>query len=295
MNKPDASSVSVVVPTIGRRDLLPSCLQSLGVAASYGAEVIVADQSGEAWVESLVRSQSSTNFRHVPVSGIGAGRARNAGALASSRQLLLFTDDDCEVAKDWIEAAATAVKVAGTTKLLHGKVLTHGDPMKVPSLHDKGNEPQETSVDWALWTNNFGIHRDAFDEAGGFDETFTGAAEDLDFAYRWLNAGKKIRYDPKMVVWHADWRTSQQLDETFKSYAAGLGRFYGRHLLRGDVAMARRIVKDLQLAFKPGLDLTMNPLQEAEVLARRRHLLPGVLSGITTGARKELTHRWSRP
>jgi GT2 family glycosyltransferase len=40
---------------------------------------------------------------------------------------------------------------------------------------------------------------------------FTVAAEDNDFRYRWLTSGRKVRYEPEMVVWHSDWRTPEEL------------------------------------------------------------------------------------
>ena len=64
---------------------------------------------------------------------------------------------------------------------------------------------------------------------GGFDEHFVSAAEDCDLCYRWLRAGRSLRYEPGMVVWHDDWRDDAQLDRLHTYYQYWLAFFYAKH------------------------------------------------------------------
>src|SRR5438270_299876 len=68
---------------------------------------------------------------------------------------------------------------------------------------------------------------------GGFDERFPNAS-DNDFGYRWLVSGRAMRFDPRLVVWHHDWRTPAQVRRLYWKYGRWQGAFYVKHLLQGD-------------------------------------------------------------
>jgi hypothetical protein len=51
-------------------------------------------------------------------------------------------------------------------------------------------------------------------------------------------------------VWHHDWRTPEQLRRLYVAYARGQGFFYAKHLCRGDVVMARWLLRDLYWALR---------------------------------------------
>ena len=54
-------------------------------------------------------------------------------------------------------------------------------------------------------TGNIAFHREAFDAIGGFDESFAFGS-DIDFSWRLVDAGYRIRTVPDAVVRH-DWGT----------------------------------------------------------------------------------------
>ena len=83
---------------------------------------------------------------------------------------------------------------------------------------------------------------------GGFDERFTTVAEDNDLCYRWLAEGRRIVYDPALVVWHHDWRTPAQMREQYRRYARWQAAFYAKHLRRGDPRVLRFVGRDLRWA-----------------------------------------------
>jgi GT2 family glycosyltransferase len=78
-------------------------------------------------------------------------------------------------------------------------------------------------------------------DLGGFDERFgpEEAAEDNEFCYRWLRAGRPLRYEPSLAVEHHDWRSPDELERLYVRYARGEGFFYAKHLRRGDLRMLR--------------------------------------------------------
>jgi GT2 family glycosyltransferase len=167
------------------------------------------------------------------------------GLREARHDLLLGTDDDCTVAPDWV-GRAWAHLDAEPRGIVTGRVLPVGDPRAVPSTRDDA-EPRDYTGDlscFPLFPNNMALRRTLALGLGGFDEGLP-AAPDNDFCYRWLRDGKPLRYEPDMVVWHHDWRTSAELERLYIRYARGQGAFYAKHLRRGDFHMLRFIARDL--------------------------------------------------
>lgn len=94
-------SVSVVVATRDRHELLRRCLHSLRESRSPPAEIIVVDSaSREPSYSMAVASEfgASVVLTDVP----GAGHARNLGARVASSRVIAFTDDDAWVDPGWV-------------------------------------------------------------------------------------------------------------------------------------------------------------------------------------------------
>jgi GT2 family glycosyltransferase len=237
--------VSVVVPTVGRARLVRSLLESLARCKPLADEILIVDQSADDQVEQVVIEFADIGARPVHCEGRGEGRGRNVGLREARHDLLLGTDDDCTVAPDWIGRAWAHLK-AGPGGIVTGRVLPVGDPRAVPSTRDDA-EPRDYTGDlscFPLFPNNMALNRLMALELGGFDEGLP-AAPDNDFCYRWLRAGNRLVYEPDMVVWHHDWRTSADLERLYVRYARGQGAFYAKHLRRGDFHMLRFIARDL--------------------------------------------------
>ena len=94
-------SVSVVVATRDRHELLRRCLHSLRESRYPPAEIIVVDSaSREPSYTLAVASEfgASVVLTDIP----GAGHARNLGAHVASSRVIAFTDDDAWVDPDWV-------------------------------------------------------------------------------------------------------------------------------------------------------------------------------------------------
>lgn len=245
---PDVVPVTVVVPTIGRAEQLRRCLESLTATDPPPSEILVVDQSHDAEIAALVARAGGGRARLVASRGLGVARARNDGLRAAAGELVLVTDDDCTVRPDWVGVAWRLAR-AHPDAILTGRVLPVGDPRSVPSTK-VDPVPVDLSSErrggW-LFGNNMALPRDAVLELGGFDERFgpEEAAEDNDFCYRWLKAGRGLRYEPALVVEHHDWRSPDDLARLYVRYARGEGFFYAKHLRRGDLRMLRFVARDL--------------------------------------------------
>jgi GT2 family glycosyltransferase len=209
---------------------------------------VVVDQSGGADVAEVVARFASEHARLVACSGRGVSRSRNAGLAAARNEVVLVTDDDCTVEPDWIGTAWRLMR-DDPDKIVTGRVLPVGDPRAVPStiVSDVPRDYTGERKGGLLFPNNMVVNRSLVLAEGGFDERFTPeeAAEDNDFCYRWLKAGRRLLYDPALTVHHHDWRTPEELERLYVAYARGEGFLYAKHLRQGDLRMLRFIARDL--------------------------------------------------
>ena len=240
--------VTVVIPTIGRPELLRACLEALAACRPRAEEILVVDQSGDPAVASAVQEFAPLGARLVRCDGRGVSVGRNVGLREARHEIVLVTDDDCRVADDWVGVAWRLMSV-DRAKIVTGRVLHVGDPRAVPSTIDDPI-PREFTGEargGVLFPNNMAVNRWLVLDEGGFDERFgpDEAAEDNDFCYRWLRAGRRLVYEPALTVWHDDWRSPEELERLYARYARGEGFFYAKHLRQGDLRMLRFITRDL--------------------------------------------------
>ena len=239
--------VSVVVPTVGRVELLGACLRSLSHCDPAPDEVLVVDQSGAGEVSGSVASLNRPEFSAVRCEGRGVAHGTNVGLTLARHGVVLVTHDDCTVSPSWV-GTAWGLMQEDPERIVTGKVLPGGEPDHVPSTIDVP-VPREYAhpVDFSvLYPANMALPRRLALELGGFDERIP-FAEDNDFCYRWLRAGHRMRYEPSLVVTHHDWRSDRELEVLYVNYAIGQGMFYAKHLRRRDRYIARRALNDLYL------------------------------------------------
>jgi GT2 family glycosyltransferase len=127
----------------------------------------------------------------------------------------------------------------------------------VPGLRRRylGSWPHDAPriVPWVLGAALV-IRREAFEEVGGFDESFFMYSEEVDFCYRVRSRGWETHFAPVTDVTHeGSASTRQQRTAMLREYCAGLTRFYRRHysgrrLAQAEFTMAclmgLRVVRD---------------------------------------------------
>ncbi|HET7127687.1 MAG TPA: glycosyltransferase [Gaiellaceae bacterium] len=279
----ETAPVSVVIPTIGRAPLLAKCLASLALCSPRAAEIIVVDQSGEGEIHAAVEAFAGVGARSLHCAVRDRSIAVNEGMAAAEHEFVLVTDDDCTVAETWVETAAAHL-LAEPEAIVTGRVLPVGDAIAIPSLVGAAESSEYSgSLRYdVLFGCNMACSRDRFLELGGFDERVQ-LAEDNDFCYRWLRAGRRLRYDPELLVWHHAWRTPAQLRRHFHGYARGQGIFYAKHLLGGDLAVIRFLARDVYRASRAAAALVLRG--RGEWPDARLALIHGVPTGFAVGWR----------
>jgi GT2 family glycosyltransferase len=215
----DAPSISVVICT-NRPAGLGAAIASVLANEEPPFELLVVAQGGPdaTWAHAElaglpddVRQDPRLRIVHDPARGLS--HARNVGIRETTGDLILFTDDDCVVAPDWVAAHVACYQERPEAMLLYGKV--------VPPASYTGNEGfvptfEPTPVrDPARFSGgliqgmgaNMSCRRALLERIGPFDEMLGAggplmSAEDLDLSLRAFSAGQAILADSRPLVVH---------------------------------------------------------------------------------------------
>ncbi|MCW2600406.1 MAG: glycosyl transferase family 2 [Frankiales bacterium] len=177
-------SITVVVPTVDRVDLLRRCLRGL-----TGNDVLVVHDGNREVVALL----DELGVRGLEISERGVSAKRNAGWRAATTDLVAFTDDDCEPAPGWLAAL-----VADGSDFVAGPVSPHPED-EASGLWSR----TVTSTEPGFYPGcNLLLRRTWLERVDGFDEQLHGG-EDTDLAWRVREAGASHGWAADALVWHA--------------------------------------------------------------------------------------------
>ena len=233
-------TLSVVVPTRDRPEMLARCLESVVKAMGPEDELIVVDSASK---DAKAVEQAAVGFgaRVIRTDLPGAGRARNVGWQATGHELVVFVDDDVWVEPGWADAMAERFAhdsdvgfVTGRVEAPEGQqsyyVAIKDDPE--PALFDR------TSRGLIGHSASLAVRRPALEAIGGFDVWFGPGArfrggDDGDLFDRLFEKGYLCAYEPSALGWHDQWREKAGLVRlNFHSGIGGGGRL--AKLLRTD-------------------------------------------------------------
>ena len=188
-------------------------------------EIIVVDASGGR-LDDIRRHHAEVlwiPFTQPPGVSITIPHQRNVGVRAAHGEIVVFTDAGCTQADGWLEHLVAP--------LYHGENVTAGVILAAGgSLGLYGVRAQQVQAARFLSecpTGNMAFRRGAFDAVSGFDETFAFGS-DIDFSWRLIDAGYRIRSVPDAVIEHdfGTWR--RQLRRSYV-YGRARARLYGKH------------------------------------------------------------------
>lgn len=238
----DAPLFSVIIPTYNRPRQLTECLRALA-QLDYPRdrfEVLIVDDEGKVLLDPIValfHERLQVSLLVQPHSG--PATARNTGVARAQGRYVVFTDDDCTPAVDWLRALETHLlaspddAVAGLTV----NALTH-NPYAAASQHLISFLLAYHRVDAnrvRFWTtSNLALPIEKFRLVGGFDTTFPfPGGEDSELCLRWLAQGFHIRHAPAVRVFHAHHMNFRTFCRQHFRYGRGARRLRRLAMLRG--------------------------------------------------------------
>jgi glycosyltransferase involved in cell wall biosynthesis len=241
------SKVTVIVCTRDRGNRIVQTLKSILLNRGPGYDVLIVDQSrGDDTAGSVLPFLRDHRIRYLHMRETGLSRARNFGIAASHGDFIAFTDDDCQVAGDWITQIVKAFHIDEKIQMVFGCVkAAHHDSTAGSIPYYEIREPFiARSVKDKLHIDGMGacmaVRRTAWVERGGFDN-FLGAgsllrsAEENDFALRSLIAGKWILETPAVHVLHHGFHSREEVATLVAGYLLGSGAMFVKQLRLGNL------------------------------------------------------------
>ena len=249
-------TVTVVIPTVGRPDLLARCIRSVLAGDHQADRIVVCDQSSDQRTADVVRSMrpdGRITYLRLPVAAASA--ARNEGIASATSDLVAFIDDDCIAAPAWLGMLVDAYSRASATEEVAGvagAVLPwRSGAGLVPvssrtSPHERRFRAAGGQLErgaWAPWDVGTGANllapRSTLQSTGGFDTalgpgTPAGAAEDIDLLFRLARIGTLV-YEPSASVYHPATTRRRRLESRIR-YGRGMGAMLSGHIRAGDPA-----------------------------------------------------------
>ncbi len=195
----EETKISVIVPTYNRVDLLKKqvfALVNQKIDPGKYEIIVVNDGSTDDTAQYLSSCEGLyPNFQFITQNNGGPAKARNTALNLAKGSIIAFTDDDCEVAPNWL---ATIEKELDKGLVgLQGLTYTDRDQV-TPLTHQIDNETGHNSVP----TCNAAYHKELLLDIGGFDETFPHPHnEDADVSWRMQELGE-VKFCPEMRVHH---------------------------------------------------------------------------------------------
>jgi GT2 family glycosyltransferase len=231
---------SIIIPTYNRPQQLTTCLESL-TRLDYPRkhfEVILVDDGSETPLAPVVAGfQNQLNLKLLRQSNAGPAAARNTGARQALGEFLVFTDDDCAPAPNWLNTLAARFAVAPdriiggkTLNALPGNIFSTTSQLIVDVVYAHYNANPEQARFFA--SNNLALSAEKFQALGGFDPNFH-TSEDREFCDRWLYHGHQMLYASDVQIYHAHKMTLRSFWRQHFGYGRGAFRFHQIRFRRG--------------------------------------------------------------
>lgn len=217
-------SISVVICTHNRRDLLGKTLDSLRAMSATETitwDVCVVDNRSTDDTSGMVADYAA-RWPAFPLRGIvetrqGIAFARNAGVSASGASVIAFVDDDVLVQPTWLSFVHAGFAADPDLAIMGGRLTANPESPMPPwmdglnpapiGLVDFGDARKVLTVPY-LATANCAFRRQAIVDAGMFDvrrgrqPDKLYADEDTDMVAKIQRAGGKVIYEPAISARH---------------------------------------------------------------------------------------------
>ncbi|HEY5190074.1 MAG TPA: glycosyltransferase, partial [Solirubrobacteraceae bacterium] len=224
-------SVSIVIPTFNRAELVAGSLRSAQAQTGLAAEIIVVDDGSSDGTDRVVEdlARGDERIRLIRTARAGPAAARNAGVAVAGGEYLTFLDSDdlCPAGRirrqiDKLAARLDVTAVVGA--LLFFEEL---DPAGKPLRHPR-HRPFHSA---ALQSATF--RADVFRAFGPLDETLD-FAEDVDFFLRLLETDSRLILERDVACYYRSHPGQMTRDDDGKHQ--GYARAYARSLARRRVS-----------------------------------------------------------
>lgn len=202
---------SIIVPVYNRPGEVDELLRSLTRQACADFEVVVVDDGSSVPCSSVCsRYAGQLDVRYYAKPNSGPGQSRNYGAERSSGEWLVVLDSDVVVPDGYLaaldaELEREACDAFGGPDAAHPdftvtqKAISYAMTSFFTTGGIRGGGARRLDRFFPR-SYNMGVRREVWQRLGGFRAMRFG--EDIDFSYRLVESGCRVRLFPEAWVWH---------------------------------------------------------------------------------------------
>lgn len=216
-------SVSVVIPTYRREQVLAESIRYLHALHPPADEIVIVDQSEQHDPQTAAALQAWHDAGRIcwlRLTQPSITHAMNTGLTQARSEIVLFLDDDIIPHANLIAAHARA-HAENICNIVAGQVLQPGEEVlaEPPAMGEFLFRSGQRAWVHELMGGNFSVKKATALKLGGFDENFVRVAYrfEAEFCDRATTAGEKILFEPAASIRH------------LKAGAGGT-RSFGEHL-----------------------------------------------------------------
>ena len=198
--------ISIIIPTFNNLLYLRKCIESINKNSFYKNEILVhINEGSDGTIKYL--EDSNIKFTHSKTN-IGLCLGCNIISKKSKFDLILYSHDDMYYLPNWDKILIQKVQELKTKKFYLSSIMINGDPKLNGHLNlnagdtiDNFDEKyllenykklKHPDFDGSTWAPHL-IHKDLWEEVGGFSEEFSpGAGSDPDLNLKLWNKGVRI-------------------------------------------------------------------------------------------------------
>jgi GT2 family glycosyltransferase len=253
--------ISIVVISKDEPDL-DATLTGVAAAASAAGdpyEIVVVDAS-DGRLDHIAAAHPHVRwirFDRPPGVRVSIPHQRNAGVRAAEGDVIVFTDAGCRPLEGWLTELLAPLRKEGED-IVAGVAV---GPDGADGLYDADALRRAEAAYLAECpTINLAFRTSVWEAVGGFDESFEYGS-DVDFAWRAVDAGYKIRSAPGSVVTHHWGDRRRQFKRSF-AYGKARARLYRKHRSRRRRLLAKEPMVVVYPVFLAGIPvvLALSPL-----------------------------------
>ena len=241
MSVADRPFVSVVLPVRNGERTVGDCINSI-LAADYPPdrrEVVVVDNASIDGTAEIIKRYP---VRYVYEARLGRSAARNRGIQESRGEIVAFIDADCVASTQWLRQLTAGFEEDGVSGVA-GEILAFPPTTLAERYYAMQRaRPQASAVNrsrpYAV-TANVAFRRDTFDRIGVFDRRFP-SGQDMDFGWRFFDAGLKLVYRERALVFHRHRPTGRGLFRQYFFRAQGWALIHQKYGLPWSVRQESR-------------------------------------------------------
>lgn len=248
--------ISIILPTL-RGDTVGDAIEAILRQTTDNWELIVVPQGDDQRLADLLGTYADADPRvhvvHTPTRGLS--HARNVGTEAARGEVLAFTDDDCEVASDWVAVLTEIFTEHPEVGVVGGEVVAAPNPKwwristcpaahVIEAIYRPLDDGWEAPPGFYMIGANIAVRRSVADRVGKWDDVLGagrryGACEDQDYISRAEALGVWLMTTRRLVVHHTTGRRYGLRDfiRHQRNYARGRGAWRAKLRLWGHPVM----------------------------------------------------------